>query len=54
MLPLDSPMKASRSPSPSMSAKAGVESDPMSTPSKGFDPPVRWVKVGLPLVPVFS
>ena len=47
-------MKASTSPSPSMSAKTGAELEPTSTPLKGFDAPVRWVKVGLPLSPVFS
>ena len=41
-------MKASRSPSPSMSAKVGVEEEPTSTPLKGLSEPVCWVKLASP------
>ena len=48
------PTTASRSPSPSRSAKLGVLLNPTSTPLNGLAAPVRSVKAGAVAEPVFS
>ena len=51
---MKSPTTASRSPSPSRSAKLGVLIGPTLTPLNGLAAPVRSVKAGAMAEPVFS